>query len=59
MLIKDLIKNFSNDTCYSIVYADNPHYTVWYSRGNKTDTPVDLDNVKGIQHTAKKIIIYI
>lgn len=59
MTISDLLKCFSSDTCYSIRDKENPHYIIWWGRGNKLTGICDNKIVCGIQHTSKKIIIYI
>lgn len=59
MLVKDLISAFSTDTFYTILYSDNPHYKVWWGKGNNCNTTCNEKTVLNIQWTKKGIIIYI
>lgn len=60
MLVKDLIKLFSADTKYHIIYAENPHYIYWWGQGNKINTVCDNEEIKGVRcDKGKGIIIYI
>ena len=60
MLVKDLIKLFSADTKYHIIYADNPHYIYWWGQGNKTNTVCDNKEIKAVRcDRGKGIVIYI
>jgi hypothetical protein len=60
MLVKDLIKLFSTDTKYQIIYADNPHYICWWGQGSKINIICNDKEIKAIRcDKGKGIIIYI
>ena len=59
MLVKDLIKYFSSYTRYSICYVDDVHNKVWWGMGNNPNTNVNDEEVIGIRHAPKEIVIYI
>ena len=60
MLVKDLIKLFSSDTKYHIIYAENPHYIYWWGQGSRINTVCDNKEIKAIRcDKGKGIIIYI
>ena len=59
MLIGDIIKCFSLDTKYKIVYADNPHNIVYTSQGNRLTKFCDDSEIKSIYIKDKYIIICI
>ena len=59
MKIKDLVSCFSTDTVYEIRKKDNPHLVYWYGKGNTANVWDNDEDIAGILHTSKKLIIYV
>jgi hypothetical protein len=59
MKVKDLVNAFASDVKYEIRNKDNPSLVYWYGCGNNLNIWDREENVASIQHTPKKLIIYV
>lgn len=59
MKLKDLVSTFANGLKYEIRNKDNPSLVYWYGCGNNTNIWNWKEEIASIQHTPKKLIIYV
>ena len=59
MKLKDLVSAFASNVKYEIRDKDNPSLVYWYGCGNNLNIWDWEKNVASIQHTNKKLIIYV
>ena len=59
MKVKDLIKLFASNLVYEIRNKNNLNVVHWWGRGNNQNVAWAEEEISSIQHTSKKLIIYI
>ena len=59
MKVKDLVKHFASNLTYEIRNKNNPNDVHWWGRGNNQNVAWAEEEISSIQHTSKKLIIYV
>ena len=59
MKVKELVKHFASNLTYEIRNKNNPNDVYWWGRGNNQNVAWAEEEISSIQHTSKKLIIYV